>query len=95
MSNGWIGNYAYFRARLDATRIAVTDLDTGIDYTYGELESRANRLAHCLAARFNVGKGDRVAIISRNRVEMLDAYYAVGAGADGADYVGRAQGAVL
>lgn len=78
MSNGWIGNYSYFRARLDATRIAVTDLDTQTDYTYGELESRANRLAHCLKERFNVGKGDRVAIISRNRVEMIDAYYATG-----------------
>ncbi|WMJ83243.1 AMP-binding protein [Oscillospiraceae bacterium LTW-04] len=78
MSNGWIGNYSYFRARLDATRIAVTDLDTDKNYTYGDLESRANRLAHCLKQRFGVNKGDRVAIISRNRVELIDAYYATG-----------------
>lgn len=78
MPNGWIGNYAHFRARLDAGRVAVKDLDTGAEYTYGDLENRANRLAHCLKEKFGVEKGDRVAYLSRNRVELLDAYYATG-----------------
>ena len=77
MPNGWLGNYAYFRARLDAAKDAVVDLDTGVHYTYGDLEDRANRLANVLAG-FGVGKGDRVAFLSRNRVELIDGYFATG-----------------
>ena len=78
MSNEWIGNYSYFRARLDDRRVAVEDLDTGSVYTYGDLDRRANRLAHYLRDVCGVEKGDRVAFLSRNRVELLDAYYATG-----------------
>ncbi len=77
MSNAWIGNYACFRARLCSEKAAVVDLDTGVRYTYGDLEDRANRLAHVLAG-FGVGKGDRVAFLSRNRVELIDGYFATG-----------------
>ena len=77
MPNGWSGNYSYFRTRLDAARDAVVDLDTGVHYTYGDLEKRANRLAHVLAG-FGVQKGDRVAFLSRNRVELIDGYFATG-----------------
>lgn len=78
MPNGWIGNYSYFRARLNPESTAVQDLDTGAEYTYGELDRRANRLAHLLKEQYGVEKGDRVAFLSRNRVELLDAYYATG-----------------
>ena len=77
MPNGWIGNYAYSRARLNPAKDAVVDLDTGVRYTYGDLEDRANRLAHVLAG-FGVGKGDRVAYLSRSRVELVDGYFATG-----------------
>lgn len=77
MPNGWLGNYSCFRARLEANRDAVIDLDTGVHYTYGDLEDRANRLAHVLAG-FGVQKGDRVAFLSRNRVELIDGYFATG-----------------
>ena len=78
MDNSWIGNYSQFRARLAPDKVAVYDLDTGLSYTYGELERRANRLAHYLQSACGVEKGDRVAFLSRNRVELLDAYYATG-----------------
>lgn len=77
MPNGWIGNYSYARARLEPNKDAVIDLDIGARYTYGDLEDRANRLAHVLAG-FGVGKGDRVAFLSRNRVELIDGYFATG-----------------
>ena len=77
MPNGWLGNYAYFRARIEPGKDAVVDLDTGVHYTYGDLEDRANRLAHVLRG-FGVGKGDRVAFLSRNRVELIDGYFATG-----------------
>lgn len=74
----WIGNYAYSRARLNGDSIALQDLDTGAQYTYLDLDRRANALAHLLKDQFGVTKGDRVGLISRNRVEMIDCYYATG-----------------
>ncbi len=78
MTNGWIGNYSFFRARLNSASEAVVDLDTGRHYTYGDLERRANLLANCLKDRFGIRKGDRVAFLSRNRVELIDGYFATG-----------------
>lgn len=77
MSNAWIGNYAHSRARLEPNKTAVTDLDTGRHYSYGDLEDRANHLAHVLQS-YGVAKGDRVAFLSRNRIELIDGYYATG-----------------
>ncbi len=78
MSAGWIGNYSFFRARIDSTREAVYDLDTETHYTYGDLERRANLLARFLGEKAGVRKGDRVAFIARNCIEMIDAYFATG-----------------
>lgn len=78
MNGGWIGNYSYFRARLDTARPAVIDLDTGKEYSYQDLDERANRFANALKNTYRVAKGDRVAFISRTRVELLDAYFATG-----------------
>ena len=78
MDNSWIGNYSYSRARLDSNGIAVVDLDTDQRYTYGDLDRRANTLANILRDRFGIRKGDRVAFISRNRVELIDGYFATG-----------------
>ncbi len=39
--------------------------------TYAELEKRSNRLAHALLA-FGLKKGDRVAIVSHNRPEIIE-----------------------
>jgi fatty-acyl-CoA synthase len=75
-NNGWIGNYSYFRARINGSKEAVFDLDNNVHYTYNDLDDRANRLANYLKEKLNVCKGDRVAFISRNRVELIDAYYA-------------------
>ena len=74
----WIGDSIGRRAMLDPKREAIVDLDTGVRYSYGDLFDRANRLANYLAEQFQVEKGDRVAIISRNRVEMFDVLLACG-----------------
>ena len=78
MPNSWIGNYSFFRARIDSSREAVYDLDTETRYTYGDLDRRANLLARYLKDQAGVRKGDRVAFIARNCIEMIDAYYATG-----------------
>ena len=78
MDNGWIGNYSYFRARLSADSVAVVDVDTEKKYTYGDLDRRANILANLLRTRYGIEKGDRVAFLSRSRVELIDGYFATG-----------------
>ncbi len=78
INNGWIGNYSYFRARINPESEAVYDIDFNKHYTYKELDTRANILANHLTDRFQVQKGDRVAFLARNCIELIDAYYATG-----------------
>ncbi|WP_405162600.1 acyl-CoA synthetase [Nocardia sp. NBC_01499] len=54
-------------------RIAIICGDRQV--TYRELDERANRLAHHLAAR-GIGKGDHVGVYSRNSIEALEAMIA-------------------
>jgi acyl-CoA synthetase (AMP-forming)/AMP-acid ligase II len=52
------------------SRLAVT-LSDGSSYTYGEMDIRANRCGHMLEG-LGVARGDRVAVLARNRIEWLD-----------------------
>ena len=47
----------------------------GRQVTYAQLEERANRLAHHLAAQ-GVGKGDHIGVYSRNSIEMIETMFA-------------------
>ena len=78
MDNSWIGNYSFFRARLNPNSVAVVDVDFDKKYTYRDLDIRANTLANVLRYKFDIQKGDRVAYISRSRVELIDGYFATG-----------------
>jgi fatty-acyl-CoA synthase len=60
-------------ARRYADRVAL-QLDD-VQLTYPQLDSRVTRLARALAAR-GIGRGDRVAVLMRNRLETVEAYYA-------------------
>jgi fatty-acyl-CoA synthase len=55
-------------------KIGVVDGDRRV--TYRELGQRVYRLASALRAR-GIGKGDRVALLLRNSLEMLEAHFAV------------------
>lgn len=76
MNTGWLGNYAYFRARISPEKEAIYDLDNNMHYTYGEVENRSNILANYMVEKLQIQKGDRVAFIARNCMELFDAYYA-------------------
>ena len=71
----WVGALSERRAKLSPDRVGLVDADTDEEYTYRELDRRANRTARLLREK-GVEKGDRVAVISRNRVEMVDLYFA-------------------
>lgn len=47
----------------------------GRQVTYDQLDRRANRLAHHLAAQ-GIGRGDHIGVYSRNSIEMIEAMFA-------------------
>jgi fatty-acyl-CoA synthase len=71
----WVGTLSEKRATLTPDRTALVDADTGAEYTYADLDARANRTARLLREH-GVEKGDRVAVVSRNRPELVDCYFA-------------------
>ncbi|MFC7134658.1 MULTISPECIES: AMP-binding protein [Salinibaculum] len=72
---GWVGAISERRAELSPDRVGLVDADTGAEYTYSDLDERANRAARLLRER-GVEKGDRVAAVARNRPELVDLYFA-------------------
>ena len=74
----YIGDYLGRRAIYSPDKLAI--VDTGktpeLRLTYAEMNARANRLAHWLRDVVGVGYGDRVAILARDGVEHLDAFFA-------------------
>lgn len=63
------------RAALTPGRIAFIDALTGRTQTYAELNDRASRAAGVLAG-LGIARGDRVAILCRNRVEFFEIMFA-------------------
>lgn len=65
------------RARLTPDKIALVEVRSGRRFTYAELDRRAAALASWWSRR-GLTKGDRVGILSENRVEYVDAFFAAG-----------------
>ena len=61
------------RARIEPKRVAI--VDGARQLSYGELADRASRLATVLFTR-GVRRGDRIAVLSENRSEMLELFLA-------------------
>ena len=61
------------RVRVHPDRVALEDASRSL--TYGEVAQRTRRLAGFLAAR-GVGRGDRIAVLSENRLEYLELFLA-------------------
>jgi fatty-acyl-CoA synthase len=72
---GWVSRLSERRARLTPDRVGLVDAETGREFTYADLDRRANRTARLLRAH-GVGEDDRVAVVSRNRPELVDLYFA-------------------
>jgi fatty-acyl-CoA synthase len=73
----WVGQWADRRARLSPDRVGLVDATTGREFTYAALNGRANRTARLLREA-GVESGDRVAVLSRNRPELVDLFFACG-----------------
>jgi len=91
----WVGDWSGKRAALSTDRVGLVDAATGTEYTYGNLDERANRCARLLSDHdVTLGGGQsadtggpidggepaeaggRVAVVSRNRPEYVDLFFA-------------------
>lgn len=54
---------------------ALVDATTGKRYTYGEFNSRANKVANFLQREMGFEKGDRLCILAQNSLEYWEAFF--------------------
>ncbi len=71
-----LGDWTSYWAQRSPEAVALDEPVTKRRWTYRDLDRRANRLAHALAARCGVGRGDRVAVLAHNRGEQFEALFA-------------------
>ncbi len=64
------------RARLSPDKLALVGVSTGRRLTYRELDARASRCARAWRDVCGLSEGDRVAILSANRIEFVEAFFA-------------------
>ncbi|WP_135851856.1 AMP-binding protein [Halorussus salinus] len=87
----WVGAWSEKRAQLSPDAVGLVDATTGERYTYAELDRRANRTARLLrdegvtddqgvtdgeSVTADEETGERVAVLSRNRPELVDLFFA-------------------
>jgi fatty-acyl-CoA synthase len=65
------------RARLTPEKTALVEVRSGRRFTYSDLNRRANAMAR-VWTEYGLRKGDRIGILSENRVEYVDAFFAAG-----------------
>ncbi len=66
------------RARLTPDKIALVDVVSGARLSYRDLDRRAAECGYLWRQQMGLRKGDRIGILSRNRLEFLDAFFAAG-----------------
>ena len=66
------------RAQLAPDRVGLVDAENDRRFTFGQWNQRADAVARFLSVALGVRKGDRVAVLSQNRLEYLDVFFACG-----------------
>jgi len=80
----WVGDWSARRASLSPDRVGLIDATTGREFTYRDLDRRADRCARLLAdhgvtrSAGDERAGARVAVVSRNRPAFVDLFFATG-----------------
>ncbi len=64
------------RCRLSPERTAVVEAETGARHSYREMDRRASAAARALLYGLGLKHSDRVGILTGNRLEFLDAFFA-------------------
>lgn len=65
-----------YHARYDADTSAAVDIETERSFTYRQFNDRLKSLAVGLKARFDLKKGDRVAVIAHNSTDVFEILFA-------------------
>lgn len=68
----WIAHHAL----CSPDRIAMTDVHSGRNWTYGQMEQRCARLASLFRHDYGVRKGDRIAVIAYNSTDIFEVQFA-------------------
>lgn len=66
----WVTDMAAKRAEISPGRTAFRDHASGADFTFAEVNSRADRLAWALSAQ-GIARGERVAVLCHNRADFF------------------------
>ncbi len=69
-----VGDMLHRDAKLFNNKVSL--IDSGKNFTYSELNSRVNRLAHALSKR-GMKKGDRIAFMGNNCHQFVEYYFAL------------------
>ena len=64
------------RARISPADEALVEVDSGKRWSYADLDARAAACSLVLTADLGLETGDRFALLSGNRVEFIDCYFA-------------------
>jgi fatty-acyl-CoA synthase len=72
----WINNWISRHADINSDQLILIDEKSGDRLTYKTFNERVERIAAFLKNELNLRKGDRVAIVSWNRIEMLTTLFA-------------------
>jgi fatty-acyl-CoA synthase len=63
-------------AKYTPDRMAFREHQRNIEWSYFEFNNRTNLIANYLTEKFNLKKGDRVAVYSKNRAEYVSLFFA-------------------
>lgn len=72
----WINNWIAQHAKINPNQIVLVDEKSDRRFTYKTFNERVDRVAAFLKKELKVKKGERVAMISWNRIEILDVLFA-------------------
>lgn len=77
MEMQWVGNWIGKRASISPDTVGIFDKGCNQKFTFKELNTRANKTSNFLLAN-GITKGDKICVISRNRIEVIDLFFAAG-----------------
>jgi len=72
----WINNWIARHADINPDQLILIDEKSGERFTYKTFNEKIDKVAAFLKKKLDVKKGDRIAMISWNRIEMLEVLFA-------------------
>jgi fatty-acyl-CoA synthase len=69
-------DWVAYHAHQAPSRLAIIDLFSGRQYTYGQMQERTTKLANGLRSQYAITRGDRVAALTNNTSDCLELEFA-------------------